>query len=176
MGVHKEKRPILATEGIQAGETTSPSTFSSPITVSGLLTLSSGLKLASEAVTVSTALQTLSPSGVSFVTVATSGGDRDFKLPAPPARGVVKVVMVDNQTTSVDTVIHTATTSTANTFWGTTFNTASLAAASTGSPGGTPAGTAALLLVGASTAQWAVLPGSTFNWDFAGSTGSSSMT
>jgi hypothetical protein len=165
MGLDKFRRPILAPKGLQIGP--SGSTFLGPVVLSGS---SACLTLNAATYGVTAAAQTLSAkTAVDFITIATSGAGRDFILPAP-VRGRVKHIFVDNQSTSVDTVIHTNATATV--FWGTTYNTASLAAASTGSPGGTAAGTVALHLIGASTSQWAVTAGSTFNWDFAASTGS----
>lgn len=156
-------RRALHTPGIEA---------SGNSTFTGNVVLGADLVLPVESVTSSTALQTLSDHGVSFVTVASSGAGRDFKLPAPPAAGAVKYVYVINNTTSVDTRILAHTTAVANTFWGTTFNEAALAAASTGSPGGTPDGTVGLMLVAASTAQWAVTAFGSTNWTFAATTGS----
>lgn len=165
MGLAKSKRPILSPKGLQIG--TGGSTFTGQIVLSGS---SAGLSLNASTYGVTAAAQTLSAHGVSFITVGSSGAGRDFILPVPPRRGALKYIFVSNDSTSVDTVIHTN--ATANTFWGTTNNTAALAAASTGSPGGTPAGTVGLVLVGASTSQWAVMPNSTFNWDFTATTGS----
>lgn len=129
-----------------------------------------GLIVDTESVTGSSAAQTLSAYGASFITYGTSGVPNDIILPAPPRAGVVKDVFVINNTTSVELNINTN--ATANTFWGTTFNTATLSAASTGSPGGTPGGTVALRLIAASTSQWALVAGTTFNWDLSASTGS----
>lgn len=140
--------------------------------IAGNLTLSADLVLPVESVTAVAAAQTLSDHGVSFVTYGTSGGARDILLPAP-IPGAVKHIFVVNNTTSVELKIFTN--ATANTFWGTTWNQVAISAASTGSPGGTPAGSAYLGLVGASTTQWAIYPGSTFNWDFSGSTGSTAQ-
>lgn len=178
MGYAKFKRPILApgitvSSGGVAGAT-GPGTVMGDLDVTGDLrtaglTLSGGLNLAVESLGVSTALQTLSANGVSVLTLASSGAGRDFRLPAPTP-GAFKLILVSNNTTSVDTIIFSN--GTANTFFGTTYNQAALAAASTGSPGGTPAGTVSLLAVGVTTAQWALWPGSTFNWDLSASTGS----
>lgn len=161
MGYEYIKRPVRSVFG--------ESTFND-LTVADDLRVKGSMRLPVESLTVSTALQNISEAGVTFITVASSGAGRDFRLPQPSAAGLLKFIFVVNDSTSVDTRILTNTT--ANTFWGTTYNEAALAAASTGSPGGTPAGTVMLGLVSASTTQWAVFPGSTFNWDFAGSTGS----
>ena len=204
MGSEKFKRPILASEGIQAGETTSPSTFSSPVTVAGKLTLSSGAAISStlsvaktltassnavvsrrltlssgfrvptETVTTTGGADTLSAVGVSFITYGSSSVAGDIIIPNPPYAGAVKHIFAQNNTTSIELNLNTH--SSAGTFWGTTYNTVTIAAASTGSPGGTPAGTAYLGLIAASTDQWAIFPGSTFNWDFSGSTGSTDST
>lgn len=165
MGLNKSKRPILAPKGLQIGP--GGSTFTGPVVLSGS---SSYLTLSNSTVSVTAAAQTLGNRSVDFLTVTSSGSGRDFILPAPQKKGQTKLIFVDNQTTSVDTTIFTN--ATANTFWGTTYNQVTHSAASTGSPGGTPAGTASLILVAASTTQWAATVGSTFNWDFAASTGS----
>lgn len=156
MGFFKSKQPILAPAGIRVGKT---------------LTLTSGLRLPVENVNTAAAAPTLSPVGVSFITYGTSGQPGDVILPNPPAAGIVKHIFVVNNTTSVELNINTR--SSASPFFGTTYNTATISAASTGSPGGTPAGSAYLGLVAQSTDVWAVFPGSTFNWDFSASTGSS---
>lgn len=160
MGYEKFKRPLFAREGMQVGHGTSTagSTFNSPVV------------FPTETITAGTAAKTLSKYGVSFVTYASSGKPNDIIIPDPPKTGTDKYIFVQNNTTSVELNLNTA--STTHLFWGTTFNTINISAASTGSPGGTPAGSAALHLIAASTTQWAVYPGSTFNWDFAASTGS----
>lgn len=163
MGVKKFKRPILARGGLQVD---GGSTFTAPVIFSG----SAGPKYAVESLTGSSVAQTVSAYGVSFLTYGSSGKTNDFILPVPPGAGYQKQIFVVNNTTSVELNINTN--ATANTFWGTTFNTAVLAVAATGSPGGTPGGTVALFLVGASTSQWAVVSGTTFSWDLSASTGS----
>ena len=125
-----------------------------------------------EALTGSSVAQTLSAYGASFLTYGTSGKTNDFIIPNPPRAGVQKHIFVINNTTSIELNLNTA--STANTFWGTTFNTATLAAEATGSPGGTPHGTIALTLIAQSTSQWALVSPSTKAWDLTGSTGSTS--
>lgn len=165
MGLNKSKRPGLFARGLQVGPENS--TFTGEIILSGS---SAGLTLTAATYAVTAAAQTLTPNRVDFITVGSSGSGRDFILPVPSRRGQVKMIFIDNQSTSVDTVIHTN--ATANTFWGTTYNTCALSAASTGNPGGVPGGAPALMLVGASTTQWALLPGTTFNWDLSASTGS----
>ena len=166
MGFKVERRPIL-TPGVLASVVTStvgPADLTSDIAMEGTL------KLSTEAVSASTAAKTLSDDGVSFVTVASSGKANDIILPNPLYPGQVKHVFFDNQTTSVELNVNTV--ATANTFWGTTFNTVTCSAASTGSPGGTPGGSMSLTLVAASTTRWALIAGTTFNWDLSASTGS----
>lgn len=154
MGEERIRRPIRSPAGIR-------------------LSSEAELRFATEAITLVAADQTISRDGVSFLTMASSGAGMEGVLQAPSAAGQVKYIFVVNNTTSVDTRIHTN--ATANTFWGTTFNTISCSPASTGSPGGTPAGTMMLGLVAASTTQWALFMGSTFNWDLSASTGSTSI-
>lgn len=170
MGFEKIRRPLL-TSGVQVpasgGSAPDPSGLVGDLRVGGTFVLPT------ESVTLVAADQTLSADGVSFVTMATSGAGMEAIIPNPPMAGAVKYIFVINNTTSVDTRLHTA--STANVFWGTTFNTITAAAASTGSPGGTPAGSPALVLVGVSTSQWALMTGSTFNWDLSASTGSTGI-
>lgn len=167
MGVEHHKRPLRVPGVIVTGSAGSTFTASD---AAGGIGLEGPLRIKVESVTLSTAAQTLSAHGVSFVTYGSSGKPSDVILPTPPFSGAVKEIFVVNNTTSVEANINTN--ATANTFWGTTFNTIAISAASTGSPGGTPAGAPYLRLIGASTTQWAVTVGSTFNWDFSASTGS----
>lgn len=167
MGYEYVKRPIR-TKGLLASTGTSTR---GPADVAS--DLAGGLKLPVENITLAAADQTISRNGVSFITYASSGAANEAVLQAPDESGQVKFIFVVNNTTSNEARLHTN--ATANTFWGTTFNTAVLSTASTGSPGGTPAGSVALGLVAASTSQWAVFPGSTFNWDFTATTGSTSI-
>lgn len=152
MGYQKSKRPILAPKGVKlagsGGRLTHPT----------------------ESITGSSVAQTLSAVGASFITYASSGKTNDVIIPNPPAAGVVKYIFAINNTTSIELNLNTA--STANVFWGTTFNTATLAAASTGSPGGAPSGPPAITLIGVSTSQWAANFSSTFHWDLSATTGS----
>ena len=166
MGWVNEKRPIR-TPGLLASTGTSTV---GPTDVASGVAMEGKLKLSTQAVTGTDAAQTLSDDGVSFITIGTSGISNDILLPTPNYPGQVKHIFVVNNTTSVELNINTN--ATANTFWGTTFNTIDCAAVSTGGPGGVPAGTMSLTLVAHSTTQWAVTPGSTFNWDFSASTGS----
>lgn len=157
MGVKKIRREILAVSGVNAKGNVR-------------FTTNAGLVHDVESLTGSSVAQTLSAYGASFLTYGTSGKPNDFIIPAPPRAGILKQVFVTNNTTSIELNINTN--STGNTFWGTTFNTAALAAAATGSPGGTPGGTVSLLLVSASTTQWALVAGTTHSWDLSASTGS----
>lgn len=176
MGFEYIKRPIL-TSGIAvaaAGSaSTSASSVSGDVDVSDAIRMSGPLVMPTETVTLAAGDQAISGSGISVVTLGTSGSGRDAVLAAPAVAGISKHILLINNTTSVDCAIHTN--ATANTFWGTTYNTATVSAASTGSPGGTPAGTVSLALYSVSTSQWALVPGSTFNWDLSGSTGSTGI-
>lgn len=130
----------------------------------GNVELTGKFTLPTENLTGSAALQNLSTEGASFITQGTSGAGRDFRLPAPVA-GLLKFIQVSANTTSPnDTRIVTNTT--AHTFFGSTFNEASVANSTVRSK------MFSLLLVGVSTSQWAVLSGSTSFWTFAASTGS----
>lgn len=169
---HEWIRRSLHTPGVLASA--GPSTVTPADVGSGQIAMESNIKLSTESITGTDIAQTLSADGVSFVTYGTSGASNDILLPAPKYPGQVKEIFFTNDTTSVELNINTN--ATANTFWGTTWNTIDISAASTGSPGGVPAGTLYLKLVAHSTTQWAVVPGSTFNWDFSGSTGSTSDT
>lgn len=165
MGLEYFRRPVRA-RGLQVEA--SNSTFTKPLVFSG----TAGVHQRFETVTASSAAQTLSAYGVSRVVYATSGKPNDILLPAPPAAGIIKTIVSVNNTTSIELNINAPV----GTFFdGTTYNTITHAAASTGSPGGTPAGTPALVLVSVSTSAWAVFPGSTFNWDFTKTTGSTAQ-
>lgn len=165
MGLNKSKRPILSPKGLQVG--VGGSTFTGKVVLSGS---SARMVLSNTTQAVAAADATLSGHAVQFITVGTSGSGREIVIPAPSAKGEIKYLFVNNATTSVDTRIHSA-----SAFWATTYNTISISGASTGSPGGTPAGTPSLTLVAVSTSQWALICGSTFNWDLSATTGSTSM-
>ena len=167
MGYEYFKRPIR-TKGLLAS--TGASTHAASDVGSDLV---GGLKMPVESITLAAGDQTISRNGITLITLGSSGVANDAVLQAPDESGLVKEVFLINNTTSVEAAIHTN--ATANVFWGTTYNTATISAASTGSPGGTPGGTAALKLVAASTTQWALFPGTTFNWDLSASTGSTSI-
>jgi hypothetical protein len=136
MGVEKFKRPVLGTQGF--AEVT-------------------------EAVTLSTAVQTLANEGISFVTYASSGKASDALIPGPNRVGVRKIVVLDNQTTSLEANFNTASTGTV--FWGTTANTIT-AASTVNNP-------ISFELIGKSTSQWALVTlSSTVDWTLSASTGS----
>lgn len=115
------------------------------------------------AVTLSSAAATLSL-GVNAVTYGTSGLASDMLLPDIGAVGQRVVVALNNGTTSLEANINTG--STGSVFWGSTFNTATIAS------------TAGSLVphiefVAVSTSQWAVASiSSTADWTLAASTGS----
>ena len=148
MGYNKSKRPILAPKGVKLAGS------------AGRLTVPT------EALTGTTVAQTVAPNGVSFLTYGTSGKTNDFLLPTPVAAGVIKEIFVLKATSSEELNIN-AVASTANVIWGTTHNTITIAATTV-----SPAGSAYLRLVSVSTAQWAITVGSTIDWDFSASTGS----
>jgi len=179
MGWQVSRRPILS-PGLQVIDPDGTVGANDPAGVSGDaviaddLTVSGKLDVTVESLTGTAAAQTLSADGISILTYATSNLSNDFLLPAPTA-GAIKTILVTNNTTSVELTVFAAATAAANVFWGTTFNEAGISAASTGSPGGTPSGTARLDLVGVSTAQWSLSAGSSFSWDLAGSTGSTAQ-
>ena len=184
MGFEKIKRPVLV-PGLAVhtpgSASTSPGSVAGDVDVADDVrvadaiaavsaTLTGAFRVATESITTTTVAQTVSGNGVSFVTYGTSGKPSDVLIPNPAAVGIHKVIAVVNNTTSVELNVNTA--STANTFWGTTFNSAAISAASTGGPGGVPAGTVLLELWSQSTSQWALAAGSSFNWDLSASTGS----
>ena len=182
MGFKVERRPILSLGGIAVGSmgsaSTTPQSVAGDIDVADAVrglsaTLTGALALPTETVTLAAGDQTISRNGISFITLGTSGSGRDAVLQAPSAIGQVKHVFLINNTTSVDCAIHTN--ATANVFYATTYNTATVSAASTGSPGGTPGGSPYLGLYAVSTSQWALIAGTTFNWDLSASTGSTSI-
>ena len=181
MGFQKSKRPILA-PGLAIATpgslSTSAGSVSGDVDVqdavrSVSVTMTGALVMPTEAITLAAGDQAISGVGISVVTLGTSGAGRDAVIAAPAAVGINKHIVLINNTTSVDCAIHTN--ATANVFWGTTYNTATVSGASTGSPGGTPAGTVSLNLFSISTSQWALQPGSTFNWDLSASTGSTGI-
>jgi hypothetical protein len=163
MGFKVERRPILAPglQVISSGGSTDPGNLSGDVQING------AFNIPTEAVTSSTALQTLSAHGVSFITASTGGGGRDFKLPAPPHAGAVKYVYVDQSGSTAPEDVRVLANTTAAVFFGTTFNEAACAG-TTANPAGSPM----LMLVARNTTTWAVGVGSTSTWDFAASTGS----
>lgn len=120
-----------------------------------------------ESKTSSTALQTLTDRGVSFLTASTGGGGRDFRLPAPPRAGAVKYIFVDQSGSTAPEVVRIVANTTAAVFYGTTFNEVACQG-TTANPAGSPM----LVLIAKDTTTWAVGVGSTSTWDFAASTGS----
>lgn len=135
-------------------------------TVSGALTVDTSLTLPVQTLTASTALQNLASTAVVHVLTETSGAGRDFRLPAPTA-GAVHVISVSPSTSPGNTIIFTNTT--AQTFFGSTFNQIALAAGATAAGA---RGAHTLLLVGVSTSQWALLRGTTASFALSASTGS----
>ena len=136
MGVEKFKRPVLGTQGFAE---------------------------AVESVTLSTAMKTLAGEGVSYVTYSSSGAASDAVIPNPNRAGVRKIVVLDNQTSSLEANFNTA--STGNVFWGTTANT--ITAASTAN------NPISFELIGKTTSQWALVTlSSTVDWTLSASTGS----
>lgn len=161
MGFHKIKRPVLVS-GLQAssGASTGPENLAGDV-------LAGTLGVAVESLTSSTALQTLSANGVSFITASTGAGGRDFRLPAPPRAGAVKWVFVDQSGSTAPEVVRIVTATTAAVFFGTTFNEVACQGTTAN-----PAGSGFLMLVARNTTTWGVGVGSTSTWDFAASTGS----
>lgn len=155
MGFEYFKRPVRSVTGA--------STFDA-LTVENTGTLQGRLIVPTEALTASAALQNLSTEFASFITQGTSGAGRDFRLPAPVV-GLVKFIAVNANTTSPPNT-RIVTNTTLQTFFGSSFNEATVADSTVRSKYYT------LLLVGASTTQWAVLSGSTTFWTFAATTGS----
>lgn len=136
----------------------------------GNVELDADLILPTSSYTAVAAALTCMDHGVTFVTEGTSGSAKDIILPKPPAAGAVKYIFISKNTSSEELQIHTNTTADAQNFFGTTFNTITVAASTVN-----PAGTPFIMLVGASTNQWAVTVGSTINFDFSASTGSTAQ-
>lgn len=159
MGYEYFKRPIRSVVG--------ESTFHD-LTVEETLTLQTDLVLPTQSLTASAALQNLASTAVVHIlTQGTSGAGRDFRLPAPTL-GTFKIIAVNANTTSPDDLRIVCNT-TAQTFFGSTFNQIGVA----NSTAAATKGRHVLMLVGVSTSQWAVLPGhSTLNWVLSATTGS----
>lgn len=164
MGKEYFKRPLM-TDLTTAGSTVasvSDLRVGGALTVTGALTQTgnlvlNSLQLGRQSLTASTALQSLSSTLVAhFLTQGTSGAGRDFRLPAPTA-GAMHFVSWNANTTSPDNMV-VFTNTTAQTFFGTTFNQIRPA---TGSTAAAVKGRLSALFVGVSTSQWAVLPGGT---------------
>ena len=161
MGHEYFKRPVR-TEGLLASTGTSTMSASD---VAGGIGVEGPIRERVESITLGTTARTLSGHGVSFLTYASSGGARDAILPAPEFSGQTKEIFLIKETSSEEAQVHTPTTATV--FAGTTFNQITVAASTTFT-----AGTPYLRLVAQSTATWAVSVGSTVDWDFAATTGS----
>lgn len=162
MGVEYFKR------GLRVANSTS--TISGSADFSSDVTLSADLVLPTSSYTAVAAAKTIMDHGVSFITEGTSGSAKSIILPKPPAAGAVKYIFVSKNTSSEELTIYTNSTADAQNFFGTTFNQIKVAASTVN-----PAGTPFVMLVGASTNQWAVTVGSTINWDFSASTGSTAQ-
>lgn len=166
MGKEFFRRPLMVA-GATGGSTVSAFDdvrIAGTLAVAGAQTNSGAVVMPTESLTGSTALQSLSTKFASFITQGTSGSGRGFRLPAPRA-GLMKFIAVSANTTSPPDVDIQCNT-TAQTFFGSTFNTAA--------PGNSTVRSKyfSLLLCGVSTSQWAVLSGSTTFWTFTASTGS----
>ena len=172
MGKEFFRRPIMS-DGTTAGSTVgsvSDLRVGGVLSAIGNMTLSADLTLPTSSVTAVAAAVTLMDHGVSFITEGTSGSAKSIILPKPPRAGAVKYVFISKNTSSEQLTVYTNSTADAQNFFGTTYNEAKIAASTTN-----PAGTPFLMLVGASTNQWAITVGSTINWDFAASTGSTAQ-
>ena len=124
---------------------------------------SGGLAVPTNAVTLSTALQTLKNEGINFVTYGTSGTPSDAQIPGAPYAGAMLTVVLDNNTTSIEENFNLA--STGDLFWGSTFNTIAVAS--------TVNDTMSFQLTAQSTSQWAVTAiSSTIDWTLSATTGS----
>lgn len=130
-----------------------------------------GRKYFDQRLGVNVATATLGSSAVSlkadyynFVTYGTSGVANDMLLPNISYKGQQVVVVVDNNTTSIEANINTG--ATGDVFWGTTFNTATIG--TTGEDGGV-----SIELTAVTTAAWAVSGmSSTGHWTLSATTGS----
>lgn len=120
-----------------------------------------GMKHRVSTVTLSTAVQTLNP-GLNLVVYGTSGVAADALLPEPSFVGEEITVVLNNGTTSLEANINTHATS--SVFYGTTFNTATVATTAADPP--------TIQFIAASTSQWALFQGTTASWTLAGTTGS----
>ena len=114
--------------------------------------------------TLSSAVTSLVADTHNFVTYGTSGVANDMLLPNISYKGQQVVVVVDNNTTSIEANINTA--ATGDVFWGTTLNTATIA--TTGEDGGI-----SIAFTAVTTSQWGVSAmSSTGHWTFSATTGS----
>lgn len=154
MGYEKFTRPILARGAKFKGGT---------VQLSGT---NAELRLPVETKTGTSVAQLLLDHGVSILTYGTSGKTNDFILPPPPAAGTYKKILLNKNTSSEE--LNITQLSSAGVFFGTTFDTITVAASTVNTMG-----SIALELVGTSTTSWAVTTvGSTIIWDFSASTGS----
>ena len=162
MGFIRERRPVV----FRGGAVTSTGSTATGTDLVGSLWTDGGFRFGPvETHTLAAAIFTLNGHGTSILTYASSGGPRDAILPDPEYSGQQKEIWLIQNTSSVEAQIHAQ--STASVFAGTTFNQIAIAASTVA-----PAGTAYLKLCAVSTSQWAVTVGSTINWDFSASTGS----
>lgn len=160
MGFEYIKRPLRVQSPVA-------STFED-ITIEGTLTLQTDLVLPTQSLTASAALQNLASTAVVHIlTQGTSGAGHDFRLPAPTL-GQFKIIAINVNTTSPPDLRIVCNT-TAQTFFGSTFNQIAVA----DSTAAATKGRWTMMLVGVSTSQWAVLPGhTTSNFVLSASTGS----
>ena len=125
------------------------------------------VKVSTAAATGAAAALTLNSSiGVHFLTYGSSGNANDFILQQPERAGQEKKIWITKETSSEEFSIFADPVTAL--FTGTTYNTITVAAGSTTHPAGTPF----LQLTAQSTTTWAVSPGSTFDFDFTKTTGS----
>lgn len=137
MGYQKFKRQLLLTRDAKFSTSPSFSTDAGVVDVTQTIALSGVSALGTTAVT---------SRGITFITSTGTGAGWSLPLAAPGRAGVTKRIFV-NQNSTVPVQIHTA--SSANTFYGSTFNSVTF----------TTAGGAILpgvVLIAASSVQWAV--------------------
>ena len=162
MGFIRERRPVV----FRGGALASTGSTATGANLFGSLWTDGGFRFGPvETQTLGTTAFNLNGHGTSILTYASSGGARDAILPAPEYSGQQKEIWLIKQTSSEEAQVHAQTTSAV--FAGTTFNQIAIAATTVA-----PAGTPFLKLCAVSTSQWAVTPGSTIDWDFAATTGS----
>jgi hypothetical protein len=124
-----------------------------------------GLALPVNAITLSSAVQTLAVGGLNAVTYDSSGNASDVLIPAPDRAGQVIRVVLNNATTSLEANFNTFSTATGKEFFGSTNNTITIASTAVVAP--------SFELVSVSTSRWAVTAiSSTVDWTFSATTGS----